>query len=331
MVRWGVLGSVAAVLVLAGCDVPQPGSPVADPAAPRAIAKTPVSAAFAFGPDLSTVDPCSVIDVGKLSADLQASLEPTDAFDDCPVSVRQADGTKVDVNVGPLETAADQPSAQLTQVATLATGMKLYTDTPVNGFCDEYVTFADNLRLVVSANAATAGSQANVCPAAETMARNAADQIRVGSVRHVRYPPGSLGPLDPCTLVPDSALAAAGLRGVAPTPFPQHHECAWRPVDTNAGASLRVMFDVGTEPKVVDRTTDVRSTVAGRSSVTSKFTLSGTSALCYVATGLNKYGNTGRLELALVEVRTGAASTVDACNASTTVAGVVWPKLPNTG
>jgi hypothetical protein len=326
MTRWGVLAGVTATLVLAGCDVPQPGAAVPDPAVLRAIANAPVSAATAFGPDESTVDPCSIVNVHKLDFNLNAAQEPADAFDDCPVSVTQTDGTKVDVSVGPLETEADQPDIQVKRIAALPKGMTLSTQTPSTpGFCDDYLTFADGVRLAVLASAHDVTSKADVCPAAEALARNAADAIRAGSVKHVRYPAGSVGKLDPCTLVPDSALAAIGLSGVSPTPFPQHHECTWRAPGGYDAGSLHVLFDIGTAPKVTDATLDSMSQIAGRTTLTTKV-----DTFCYVQTGLRTYGTGDLVEIALVDTHAGSAI-ADACGAGQTIATTVWPQLPNTG
>jgi hypothetical protein len=331
MARWGVLGGAAALLVLAtACDIPERGQAVADPAALRAIANAPVSARTAFGPDLSTVDPCSIVDVDKLSGDLDASLEPADGFDDCPVSVTQSDGTKVDVSVGPLETRADRPTADLVPVDSLSKGMRLYTDGPETpGFCDDFVTFADDLRLLVSAEPSDVESDANVCPAAEALARNAADEIRAGSVKHTRWGPGSLGSVDPCTIVPDSAVTAAGLTGVAKAPYPERHECAWIPPNTDTSATVRVLFDIGTQPKVTDKTTDTQSDIAGRPSVTSKFQLSSSGTLCYIETAGQPSGSGGDVEIAIVDVHTGPAAHLDACGTGTKLATTAWPALPN--
>ena len=326
MTRSGALVGVAALaacLTLAGCDLPRPGAAMPDPAAMQAIANAPITAARAFGPNLSTVDPCSIVDIRKLAFNFTATMSPADAFDDCPVSVTQPDGTKVDLAVGPLETAADQPTLKLDQIATLPKGMTLAKGSPQTpGFCDEYVTFADGVRLAVDANVSDLTSQSDVCPAAEALARNAADQIRAGSVKHLRYATGSVGRLDPCTLVPDSALAAAGLSGVAPIPYPEHHQCAWLPPDSDTGGSLHVLFEIGTPPKAADAQTDTMSQIAGRESVTTKI-----DTFCYTQAGLDKYGAADLVELALVDVHSGTV-VPDACTVSQAVATAVWPKLP---
>lgn len=314
---------VLAVLLLAGCDVPEQGAALADPAALRAIANAPVSAATAFGPDESTVDPCSIVDIRQLPFNLTASPQPADGFDDCPVSVTQTDGTKVDVNVGPLETLADEPDVHLGPFTALPKGMRMAASTPATpGFCDEYVVFADNVRLAVTASATDVTSQADVCPAAQALARDAADAIRTGSVKHVRYPAGSAGRIDPCPIVPDTALAAAGLAGVRATPYPEHHECAWLPPGGFDAGSLRVLFDIGTPPKVTDTTTDSTSQLAGRTTLTTKV-----EKFCYVQTGLRPYGTGDLVEVALVDAHSGTV-VPDACPAGQAVATAVWPKLP---
>jgi hypothetical protein len=324
-----VLGGVVIVALLTGglsaCDVPEPGSARPDPAVLRALA--PVTVASAFG-DASTVAPCSIVDTASVT-EVTATRQLVDGFDDCPVSVMLTDGTKVDVRVGPLESHSAADSSDVTAIALLPKGMKLYGETTrTPAFCDEYLRFADGNELAVSASASDVESQADVCPAADALARNAADRIRAGAVQHTTYPTYSLGRIDPCGVVPPSVLASAGLTGGTATEYPEHHQCAWLPADRDAGTTLRVEFVVGEAPKVIDRSSETQSRIAGRTSVTSSFALSSTEKLCYVATGLHPYGSTGLLELAYVDVHAGTASRVDPCHAATTVAAAVWPTLP---
>lgn len=322
MTRWSLFAGVAAVLMLAGCAVPVSGSAQADPAALRAIANAPITAGT-FGPDASTVAPCSLVRVDALPVDLNASTQPADGFDDCPVALTQSDGTKVNVSVGPLETRADRPLLQVRQVATLPKGMTLAVDTAnTPGFCYYYLTFADGLMLEVFANTADVTSTADVCPAAETLARNAATAIRTGPIRHVRFPAGSVGRIDPCHLVTDDTLSAAGLTGAVATPYPQHHECSWT-APTDSRTTVRLLFNIDVPPKVTDATTDTASQIAGRASITTKI-----DSFCFVTTGLNASGGGNRVEEAVVTVDTGTTSTIDACTAGQAVATAVWPKLP---
>jgi len=323
MTRWNLLAGVAAVLMLAGCAVSVPGAPLVDPVALRAIANAPLTAAGVFGPDASTVAPCSMVAISELPLSLDATQQPADGFDDCPLSVALPDGTRVDVSVGPLETQADQPFLRSRQIATLPRGLTLATDASNSpGFCNDYLRFGDGVSLDVLASAADATSTADVCPAAEALARNAATAIRAGSIRHVAYAAGSLGRIDPCPLVTDDTLTAAGLTGFNPAPYPQHHECVWTS-PTETGTTLRLLFDIDTPPQVTDATTDTSSQIAGRASVTTKI-----DKLCLIRTGLNTAGSANRVEVAMVSVDTTITSTVDACTVSQAVATAVWPKLP---
>ena len=322
MTRWSLLAGVLAVVMLAGCDVSVPGSAMVGPAVPPVAANTPLTAGV-FGPDASTVDPCSLVAIGELPLYLDATARPADGFDDCPLSVTQRDGTQVDVSVGPLETRADEPFLQLRQAATLPNGMTLVTDASNSpGFCSDYMRFTDGLLLAVSATAVDTPSTADVCPAAEALARNAAAAISAGSVSHVRYSTGSLGRLDPCQLVTADTLTAAGLIGASPIPYPQHHQCDWTS-PTDSGTTLRLAFYVDTPPQVTDATTDTASQIAGRPSVITKL-----EGICLVTTGLNAASSGNRVEVASVDVDTTATSTVDGCTASQVVAAALWPKLP---
>lgn len=331
MARWGVLGGVlgtAALLTLAGCDTRVDGLAIAN-----ADQLTPVTVAqFGVG---RTVDPCSVVDVNQLAVSLKGSLEPADALDDCPVSVTLPGGAMTDVRVGPLETQEEETDPSLRTVETLPRSMTLYTATPsVPGFCDDYLTMSDGTALVITASASDPSSDANTCPAAEALARDAATQIAEGNIRHVTFPSGSVGAIDPCRLVPASALTAAGIANAASFEFPESHECWWSPPAPNtSGDSMYLEFIVGDEPGVVDGATDSSSQIAGRTTIDSRIMVSSTSAWCDVSTGLNTYGDgtNNLVEIAMVEMHTGDGNTTNACDLGNAVATAVWPQLPKTG
>lgn len=318
---------MASLLLMAGCAVRVGGAAQADPAVIRSL--QPVSGATAFG-DATTVDPCSFVDVNSVTpASLRASREPADALDDCPVSMTLADGTAVDVYVGPLETGDDKSDADPRGLSSLGRGMTLYeavNNTPGN--CDDYLKFIDDYWLFVNAVASASNSKADTCPAAEAMVKNAAARIAAGAIRHVTFSSGSVGKLDPCTMVSNNTLTGVGLADAPPLEYPQAHQCVWFSNDGNYW--LRVQFLVGQTPSVADSTTQTAVVLAGRKTVVTQYQGSA-SASCWAQTGLNKYGDgSGDLvEIAMLEVHDGDNNMANACNRAQVAASTaVWPLLP---
>jgi hypothetical protein len=88
-------------------------------------------------------------------------------------------------------------------------------------------------------------------------------------------------------------------------------------------------FVVGAPPKAIT-SSDVTTTIAGRTTLIESFELGGSSALCLVETGLRAYNTSGSLvETAVVDVHVPSGTTADACTVGKAVAAVTWPKLPS--
>jgi hypothetical protein len=339
MTRWGVVAGVlcaATLVLLAGCGTTVVGAAVPNAGAARTASK-PIDTESVFG-DGATVDPCSVVDADHVPDVRNAELNPADALDDCALDVVQRDGTDTYVDVGPLETTADDqvPVSQLKLVRALPSGMSLRVDdtSPTPGFCDAYLVFPDAYDLLVTASASDQKSQADVCPAAEAMAENAAGRIEARTVRHDRYPAGSVGLINPCGLFTQADLTAVKLPNETAVPYPEDHECFWVSSDGDDGTWLKTEFLVG-DLDVADPTTDKRVTIAGRQSVTSSYDSSGTPG-CYVDTAVGPVpqgdegqDNTGQSEIAQVDLELPDGK-ADVCGAATKLAATIWPKLPTT-
>lgn len=331
MIRWGVFGAVlgaAALLSLTGCDVHVAGSAADDPADTG-----PINIAH-FG-HANTLDPCSFVDVNTLPAALSASLAPADALDDCAVSVRLSNGTTANVDVGPLQNKNQNTDTALKPIAELQRGMTLYTQTSSTpGFCSDFLGFGNSTGLLVDANPTDPSSTVNTCPAADALAKNAAAQIAQGALKHLSYPAGSVGLVDPCSLVPASTLSAVGLPGAPFSEFPEMHECLWQPVQSGSTVDTMFLeFLVGGTPSVVDSTTDTTAQIEDRATIDSRLMESATSAWCYVNTGLNTFGapTDDLVEVASIQVHTTDGDTTHACDVGNAVAAAVWPQLPRTG
>lgn len=289
----------------------------------------PVSGATAFG-DAATVDPCSIVDVDTVPASFHASLEPADALDDCPVAMTLADGTAVDVYVGPLETGDDKQDASPRGLSALGRSMTLYEAVGDNaGSCDDYLKFVDDYWLFVDAITSDQNSKADPCPASEALVKNVAARIGAGAIKHRTYPNGSVGKLDPCTLVSDNTLSGVGIADAGPLEYPEAHQCVWFSNDGNYW--LRVQFIIGHQPSVEDPTTQSAVVLAGRKSIVTQYENTSSTSGCWVQTGLNRYGDSSSdlVEIAMVAMHNGDTNMTNACQrAQVAAATAVWPLLP---
>lgn len=201
-------------------------------------------------------------------------------------------------------------------------------------YCDAYVTFPDSLDLRVSASPSSADSHANVCASAVAMAENAGNRIEAGAVRHRTYPRGSVGPVDPCSLISVDKLATAGITDTRTHTYPEGHQCFWAPDSDLSLPTAQLDFEVGHEPAVLDPSIDSLATIAGRPSVISLYHEPDSDSVCWAVTGMNPYTDEdtsaaeGLVELAEVAVDAAQGSKVNACTAAKAVAAMIWPKLP---
>lgn len=319
----GVLAGVAVIaMAVAGCGAPARFEPLPGPvsSAPEPSPSGGVSAARAFG-NAPTVDPCSIVDVAAAGA----KQAPPDALDSCPVTVTLPDGKQTLVSVGPLE-ARNQPTARF--VTGLSGGMSLYQQSqPPSGSCTDYISFTDAYFLDVAATEEN-GTADQVCPAADTVAKGTATLIASGKVRHRTFAANSVGPIDPCGLVPVSVLTSAGVNAGTPTEFPEHHECDWfAPDTTGQNEAVSLDFILGNRPAAGDPATDTSTMIAGRPTVLSS---GGSTPGCFADTALHPFAGGGAdiFEIAQIVVSLPGSTASQACQVATTVATTAWPRLP---
>src|SRR6201999_3874318 len=113
-------------------------------------------------------------------------------------------------------------------------------------------------------------------------------RISAGTANHRTSPQGSVGGSDPCGLVPPHALSSAGVTDPGALEYPEKHECAWVS-KTNADApEVDLLFAAGQPAAVDDPSTDSTATVAGRETILSTYTQSGTVG-CFLSANLNPY------------------------------------------
>ncbi|HJP76043.1 MAG TPA: hypothetical protein VJ914_17370 [Pseudonocardiaceae bacterium] len=307
---------LAALGFLTGCAGSDPGTP--DPP------KASMSAHKELG-DFTTIQPCAMVDIKRLPADLKAALEPVDTLDSCALRV-DSTGTPIRVEVGEL-TYADVDNADVeNKPEALPSGLQLYVGSAQQGTCAAYLRFADHIDLT-SVAYATDGT-GTLCATAAAVARNVAGVLAKGPVPHRTYPANSFATVDPCGLVYADDYSSLGYVDEN-NRFPARHECDWigNQSATNS-LTVRLIFIAGPAPDA-QALGGTASQIGGRPSVTTSTTV-GAAAECRIDTAGPALGATQSklYEIAQIHVTYDNHTTGDACQAGTALADVVWLKLP---
>lgn len=316
MTRWisGAVLAAVGFLAITGCSEPVQNHSANSTATSSSAPPPQIYATTAFG-DARTVDPCSIVDVAAFDGTL---LTP-DALDTCQVSAKLPDGTATQVDIGPL---ARRGQSNTRTERLLPDGMAVLQDgQPGGGYCGDYIAFADEYVLDVTANPNPHGK--NVCPIADAVATSVATRITQGAIRHRTYPPGSVGLVDPCGLIPNNTLTAAGLINPSATHYLEQHECDWFSPN-NITPTVELHFIVVARSSL---SSDASTHIAGRPT-----SIDPGDQSCFADTELNTYGENGNLvEAAEIWVEDKNGGTAEAiCNTAETLAAAVWPRLPST-
>jgi hypothetical protein len=286
-----------------------------------------MSAATELG-DFDTIQPCSMVDVEGLPADLQAEPEAADSFDSCSLQVDSA-GATIQLDVG--ELVYDTDDTGETGPEALPSGLRLYTGTVQQGSCSAYLKFAEGIEMTSIAYANDGDGTADLCTTAATVARNVSGVLARGPVPHRSFPRNSFAGMDPCRLLDKGTLGPLGLDADQYQSYPAHHECEWTGYDQNDNSlTTYVSFIVG-PPPVAQAGVSNAVQISGRSSITIS-TTEDTAAECWIDTAGQAFGGSQQnlVEIAEVYVSYDNQSTDSACQAGTSLATVIWPELPST-
>ena len=291
---------------------------------PNYVPYDPTDANAAFG-DFSTVDPCALVDVGALPGDLNAVRQKAESLDYCALKLDVA-GETAYADVGELVTSTGEDLADSEPVAG---GIAMYPDTLAYGSCTAYLSFTtDPMYLISEVSAETGDGSDALCTASQEIAKNVATVLARQRAVHVTgIPAKSLQRVDPCALVDNSVLDAAGL-GSAAT-FPAEHQCVWNDKAADAAEYVQLLFLVGPYPEPVQGGTV--TTIAGRQSVVQPVD-DDDFGECQIDTAGVAFGQPQQDLVEIAEVfvyasgQTGAAT----CQLGSAIAGAAWPKLPAT-
>ncbi|HEX3791257.1 MAG TPA: hypothetical protein VHW44_25570 [Pseudonocardiaceae bacterium] len=317
--------------LLTGCTAITAGTAEPDAASLTQDTSGPITAQRVLG-DFHTVDPCSLVQVPALPSGLSAKLATVDSIDACHLTVADSAGGRADIDVGELEFAGTEQPDQAASTIQLGRGLSLIRESPVSGFCDESLGFADHIYLDATGtdnNTDSSDDGAHLCTADEQVLRGVATVLAGRTAAHRDFPANSLNSVDPCSILTPAFLRTVGLSGAKPTEYPGGHECDWRGSADADGLRLYATFGIGKAPEPVG-SSDSAATLAGRSSVISGFALTSTESLCSVETVQIPYGPASDHldEIATVGAESPTGDADQVCTTARSAATQIWRKLP---
>lgn len=319
--------AVVAVALLSACTSRVGGLPLADPSAPEVPDE--LTAEFVFD-DLTTVAPCSLTDLEVFEEFGTARFATPESFDYCSVRINTDEEADVIISVGAFGVLSAQPELEDKRVKDVDDDLWVGQQEEDRSFCSQLLVFPDEVTMQVSAS--VYDGSVDTCPMVEAGMDHAIDVVLDRDIEHREPLPRSLVTIDPCSLADDDDVAEIpGLEGVSrPGEYPGRHTCFWEQ-GPDSPVTVRLQFGAGVEPEPYGNGTS--SLVAGRQTVTNKYTQVGEHDFCAVETAhisFDEIEGENTVEVASVYVRMPTGQVDKGCAAATAVAEMVWPELPNT-
>lgn len=322
MSRWrSVLGMALLAILLAGCSVHRTGPSMAAASTRSFPDPDRIQAEDALG-DLTTWNPCSVVDLAALPKSWTSIMDSPAAFEDCAISVTTDDGVVAEIQVGYLSEAdVDEDKADAREG-----GINVIPADDSANACARDIVFADGIGLEVRTWTENQDNADALCDISDEVVEHVIDAVMAGRAESLRFPENSLGDIDPCDLVTSDVTAL--VPGLSASARPERqisgHSCWW--VSETADAMLNIEFGIGHLP-----VGDSGVTVDGRYTTVTHYADSENSSAC-VADGEHvpfKYGSKpGLMERVAIYVYQKPGQVEAACTAASVVAAVLWPKLP---
>ncbi|HJP76044.1 MAG TPA: hypothetical protein VJ914_17375 [Pseudonocardiaceae bacterium] len=297
-------------------------------AAPTSCETSPglISACVRLG-DFATLDPCSLIGVGALPADLAASPADRNSLDDCEFSITAGTERDVVLEIGDLASGSSDGLYSGGEQQLGPGGLDLEEGTLSQGECDDALDFAgDQIKLKIAVFALSGNGSQALCDAANEVGKALGDVMNSKTqFQHFTVPGKTIATMKACALVGDAHIGNYQLSDE--TEHPSGHSCEWTPDPGSAQVELGIDLAIGT--KLDAQTADSHSRIDGIQTYTLKAPLSDY-ARCEVDTYRAPWGNPGAglFELPSVWVIEPPGQIETACSLATQLATVVWPKLP---
>ncbi|WP_186382903.1 hypothetical protein, partial [Amycolatopsis rhizosphaerae] len=272
--------------------------------------------------DLTTIDYCSLIDLGKASGAGATHIGPVVSSPNDCVAFMTVSGRDTAIDVGGLASKkADPDRAPDVTADKLDQGLQVQiTEYGSDEACERYLTFANGTHLTVNVeftddHPGTVDQREALCTVEKAVFAALVTDITARKATHLTFPANSLGTVDPCPLLPDPHVLPDGLaKDLEIIPVPSHHHCTW--LDLVHKTDVEFSFDYSRLPN------GTKTTIAGLPSVTEPGTLS-----CTITTDVGASPIPRLRQLASLYVRVPDRGS-DACAVATTLATAAWPKLP---
>jgi hypothetical protein len=308
-------------ILLAACSVHRTGPPTAAPSTRSFPDPDRIQAEDALG-DLTTWNPCSVVDLDELPESWTATVDSPAAFENCAISVTRDDGVVAEVQVGYLYEAdpdADEAEAR-------EGGLTIVPADDSANACARDIVFADGIALEVRSWSDDQTNNDAMCAISDEVVDRVIDAVLAGRSESLRFPENSIGEIDPCDLVTSEVLAIVpGLSpDVRPEPQVAGHSCWW--ASRTEEATLNIEFGIGHLP-----VGDSGTTVQGRYTTITRYADGEDSSLCVVDgehVPFEYDSKPGLMERVGIYVYQKPGQVETACTAASAVAAALWPKLP---
>lgn len=279
--------------------------------------------------DFSTLDPCSLISLGALPADLIASPMVRDSLDDCAFHITAGANKDVELEIGELATTGNPGTANYDAGAQelQPAGLALEQGTVSQGQCDDALYFSGDLvDLEINVFASDDNGDQALCDAANEVGK-ALGTVLASTVamQHFTVPKNSIAKVKACGLLNGSQIAGNTVDGQPETP--SGHSCWWLPDNTNVNVEYGVDLEIG---NTLDRqAADSHTQIHGLDTYTLKYS-DADYTRCEVDTYRLPWGSASSdlHEIASVWATDSPGQIDAACTAATQLANVVWPKLP---
>jgi hypothetical protein len=314
VIRW--LSGALVVLALTGCASTVSGTARPDPNfEPPPEAKS--GAASDVLGDVSTVDPCSLLDDSELAKHGEVERPQPESFDYCRLDVALSAGGNVVIRFGELWTVDASGLVDAKEVESPGEVLRVFEEELGTDACNHTVVFTDDVGLLVSGDTfdSSGPKVADLCAVVADVSGAIVTRLETEDdpVEHVTYGSDSIGGLDACDGVDDATVTAVvGPAAEDKITYPAAHQCRWG--EAVPSVSVRYARGEPTETeaeKIADRDTFVfGSDIGDRSLCAAETTIAGSD------------------ELAQVIVRLTAGQVDAACQGARTVAAEVWTELP---
>jgi hypothetical protein len=315
--------AVLAVLTTA-CSVHLHGTPLADTPSTKSFPNPDrIEAEDALG-DLTTWNPCSVVDLDELPKAWTTTVDSPAAFEECSIAVTTDDGVVAEIQVGYLYESDHDLNDDGAE--SRAGGLIVVPNYDSANACARDIVFADSIALEVRTWSENQDKTDALCAISDEVVDHVVDAVMAGRAESLRFPDNSLGEIDACELVTAEVVAVVpGLSpAVRPEPQVSTHSCWW--ANETADAMLNIEFEIGHLP-----VGDSGSTVDGRFTAVTQYADGEDSSLC-LADGEHvpfKYDSKqGLMERVAIYVYQKPGQVEAACTAASAVAAALWPKLP---